>query len=451
MTFRRSWLSISLLFVICILPFGAVGAEGEEGPSNTNEVLAEEEMSNVDWKNYESWLTQFFTSAESKLYSVSGRGSDPDGDGLNNYFEFIAKLDPTDGADRFKLELMDVARPQLSYGPIKEDVEYELWYSSDLRNWTYADFSYPHFEGDRIVIEAENTGESRYFRVELYREVDPVDLAGFVPIPAGSFSMGSPVNEPGREEEEVLHTVEISQGFLMGETEVTWSQWNDTRDEAVLRGYTDISVGFNGYNGDSSGDHPVTGMNWFDTIKWCNLRSELEGRTPVYYTSPEFGAETVYKQGMDTVYVDGLANGYRLPTEAEWEYVCRSGTSTPFFNGAIVDELSELEPYLDQVGWYSGNSPNGTSVVGQKLANGLGLHDMHGNVWEFCWDAYGPYSGDAIDPSGEGNSEFYRLARGGGWSSPLEDCRSAHRVRATARRANSSVGFRIVYRDVPWR
>lgn len=191
-------------------------------------------------------------------------------------------------------------------------------------------------------------------------------------------------------------------------------------------------------------------VTWWDAVKWCNLRSEIEGKTPVYYSSPEFGAKNILKTGTTSVYADWNMNGYRLPTEAEWEYTCRAGTSTAFFVGGVVDDVELYNPIMNSVGWYEGNSDLNTHPVEQKIANGLGLFDMNGNALEWCWDKYGPYEGDAIDPKGEANEDSSRrVARGGSWLSAAKDCRSAYRVGGNPIRPSNAVGFRVAYNSTP--
>jgi formylglycine-generating enzyme required for sulfatase activity len=129
-----------------------------------------------------------------------------------------------------------------------------------------------------------------------------------------------------------------------------------------------------------------------------------------------------------TVTWNQAANGYRLLTEAEWEYACRATSTTAFCNGSITRPFcSPLDPNLDQVGWYCGNASSATHDVGSKTANAWGLKDMHGNVWEYCWDLYGDYpAGPLTDPTGP-VSGFNRVIRGGSWTADPRYCRSARR------------------------
>lgn len=249
----------------------------------------------------------------------------------------------------------------------------------------------------------------------------------FVRIPAGSFTMGSPDDEPGRYEDEVQHPVTISKDFHMQATEVTWSQWNEVRDWAVQNGY-DLNIGRNGYQGDESGDHPVTAVSWYDVVGWLNAWSQRDGRTPCYSSSGTvFRGNWIYGS---TIQCNWEADGYRLPTEAEWEYACRAGTTTAFYTGEITEEDCSIDPNLTLSGWYCGNSDGNTHPVAQKQANDWGLYDMHGNVWEWCWDWAGDYKNEAVeDPRGPDFPEHSnaRIIRGGNRKGTVGDCRSAAR------------------------
>ncbi len=161
----------------------------------------------------------------------------------------------------------------------------------------------------------------------------------------------------------------------------------------------------------SAGDrHPVESVSWFDAIRFCNLLSEKSGLTKFYLQGGD-ASEFMTKPS---------ANGFRLPTDAEWEYSCKAGSSSARYGN------------INDIAWYRDNSPNGTSEVGMKEANAWGLYDMLGNVWEWCWDLY-----DA-DVYGE-----YRVFRGGGWSDQERGCLATNRRRSHPTFRIDDLGFRI--------
>jgi len=229
-----------------------------------------------------------------------------------------------------------------------------------------------------------------------------------VRIQGGTFTMGSPSNEPGRSSYEVQHQVTVS-GFYMGKYEVTQKEY-----QAVM------GTNPSNFKGDNN---PVEQVSWYEAIEYCNRLSQREGLRPAYTVN---GTTVTWNKN---------TNGYRLPTEAEWEYACRAGTRTAYNNSASIN---------DNTGWYGGNSGGKTHPVGQKPANAWGLYDMHGNVYEWCWDLYGSYpSGARTDPEGE-RSGPGRVARGGGWDSHAMNLRSADRRYSIPSHLDNSLGFRIV-------
>ncbi|MFM7115641.1 MAG: formylglycine-generating enzyme family protein, partial [Planctomycetota bacterium] len=213
-------------------------------------------------------------------------------------------------------------------------------------------------------------------------------------IPKGTFMMGSPESEEGRDADEVQHEVTLSNDFFLGVTEVTQAQYQKVMGENPSN--------FQGYsvNGDRS-NHPVERISWEDAIAFCKVLSEL---------AEEKKAGRVY----------------RLPTEAEWEYASRAGSNTEFSFGDEAEALS-------QHGWFDTNSNSQTHPVESKKPNAFGLFDMYGNVNEWCSDWYGDYPKGAVsDPPGSTKGSR-RVARGGSWLDKAEDCRSADRGRLEPR------------------
>jgi formylglycine-generating enzyme len=241
-------------------------------------------------------------------------------------------------------------------------------------------------------------------------------------IPAGTFRMGNITEHPeGWVFESPVHEVTITRPFLMARTEVTQEQY-----EAVM--------GSNPSNFKGP-DLPVERVSWYEAVEYCNELSRQDGLDPCYSGS---GASIV---------CDFTANGFRLPTEAEWEYACRAGTETDFHTGNMTHSgSSPIDPALDRAGWYGGNCGSTTHPVGEKEPNAFGLYDMHGNVYEWCWDWYsGNYyaSSPAEDPRGPASGSD-RVVRGGSWGFSAGGCRSAGRGSDLPVFRNYNFGFRLV-------
>ncbi len=243
----------------------------------------------------------------------------------------------------------------------------------------------------------------------------------FVLINGGTFQMGSPDNEPERDADERLHEVSVD-SFYLAKTELTQQEY-----QAV--------TGSNPSEFQGAGN-PVENVTWYDAIRFCNTKSEAEGLSPCYTISGT------------TVTWDKSANGYRLPTEAEWEYAARANTDTPFSFGSYVnDEDANCYNAYGYNNNASGQWVNGylehTVSTDSYLANGNGLYNMHGNVAEWVWDWYGSYSEEAsLNPTGmqAGN---YKIARGGGWNDFPKHIRSAYRSAYPADVPLYSIGIRL--------
>jgi formylglycine-generating enzyme required for sulfatase activity len=213
-------------------------------------------------------------------------------------------------------------------------------------------------------------------------------------IPPGTFTMGSNDGDP---DEMPVHEVKISRPFHLGVHEVTNAQW-----QAVMGNVPSA------WRGD---DQPVETVSWTDAIAFCRTLTALPA---------ERAAGRVY----------------RLPTEAEWEYACRAGTKSEFSFGG---DRSLLPDHA----WFSSNSGGQTRPVGLKKPNPWGLYDMHGNVWEWCGDGYGPFSeGIATDPTGLATAQA-KVYRGGNWGRVARDCRSAKRQGINPEHRDHYRGFRV--------
>ena len=262
----------------------------------------------------------------------------------------------------------------------------------------------------------------------------PPAPSGMVYIPGGAFQMGDTFNEGGTTELPV-HAVYIS-SFFMEKFDVTREVWQDVYTWATANGYQFDNAGsFNGAN------HPIQTVSWFDAVKWCNARSEKANLTHCYYTSAS--QATPYRSGQLTLsnsFVKWNANGYRLPTEAEWEKGARGGLAGqryPWGNSISSANAN-----------YNGNVGS-TTPVGAYAPNGYGLYDMAGNVFQWCWDSYdgnwyGNYQAVMDDTRGPAPGS-YRVLRGGVWINVAFYARCANRSDLnTPSVATYSVGFRCV-------
>jgi uncharacterized repeat protein (TIGR02543 family) len=230
--------------------------------------------------------------------------------------------------------------------------------------------------------------------ITLYAKWEPWMPVSMVWVPGGSFPMGNDAANSS-DNEKPVHTVNVS-GFYMAKYLVTQAQY-----KAVM-GYNP-SI----FTGDDN--RPIEAMSWYDAIEFCNKLSEIEGLIPVYTITGKSISGSLIRSA--TVTSDWNNNGYRLPFEAEWEYAANGGNGSP---GNFTYSGSND---LDTIAWYSDNSDGTTHPVGTKAANGLGIYDMTGNVWEHCWDIYGAYPNvSQTDPQGA-SSGAYRVYRGGNYSS----------------------------------
>ena len=245
--------------------------------------------------------------------------------------------------------------------------------------------------------------------------------ADFVFISPGTFMMGSPADEPGRSSDrETQHEVTLTQAFYISKYEVTDSLWYEVMGGAP-----------------TTSRLPKNYVSWDMAVEFCNALSKRAGLDTAYTINGPDGDVTWNRS----------ANGYRLPTEAEWEYACRAGSQTAFANGPITNiDCNPLDPVLDQIGWYCGNSGGDRHEVGQKQANAWGLYDMHGNVWEWVWDGYRlDYQNlDSVDPLHDVGPGARRVLRGGSWFGYARFCRSAVRYYGAPDITLSGSGLRPV-------
>jgi len=261
-------------------------------------------------------------------------------------------------------------------------------------------------------------------------------------IPAGTFTMGSPQDEIGRfENEGPQRQVTISQGFWMGAYPVMQEQW-----ERVMGG-NPSHFSANPAPGETQGRRPVEWVSWYDAIVFANRLSIMEGLTPAYSingsTNPDdWGAvPSLWNTLWDAAEIVPGSSGWRLPTEAQREYAARAGTESAFSDGT---QSWENQAALDFIGWFNFNSGSMTREAGRRQANPWGLHDMHGNVWEWVWDWHGAYPFQAqTDPLGAYFGPG-RVARGGGWDLSALGARSAARGGAEPFNRFNVMGLRLV-------
>ena len=282
-----------------------------------------------------------------------------------------------------------------------------LYQSSDAVNWAEVTFASSPYQtaigGKSLFFCVRGESESKNITIPLS---DTVDLE-MIWIEAGTFTMGSPKDELGRYSNEVQHQVTLTQDYWLGKYEVTQAQY-----QAVM-GTNPSKV-----KGD---DLPVERVSWNDATNFCAKLTASEkaaGRLPEGYA-------------------------YTLPTETQWEYACRAGTTTALNSGKDLSDKEQC-PEMDEVGWYKYNRGDlYTHPVGQKQPNAWGLYDMHGNVWEWCSDWFGDYSSPTeTDPTGP-DTGTSRVTRGGSWNWNARACRSALRNNYTPDEQDNDAGFRV--------
>jgi len=278
--------------------------------------------------------------------------------------------------------------------------------------------------------------------------------SAMVLVPGGTFRMGNarsindvePDNRQLTTNELPVHQVTLS-SYWIGKYEGTYPLWVRVRDWGRANGYEFENEGREGYGQSQTtatpqansidedapaamasttptfSEQPVVMINWYDMVKWCNAYSQMQGLTPCYYTGSAF--RTVYKTGRKDLtpqLVNWNANGYRLPTEAEWELAAKGGAARAANPFAYAGGDNP-----DEVAWYDKNSGDATHFVGTKRPNQLGIHDMSGNVWEWCFDWYASHGAMAqVDPRGPATGQV-RVLRGGGYFYSPDGLRSSLR------------------------
>lgn len=393
--------------------------------------------------------------------------SDLDGDGLTAAQEYQAGTSPEDAASVLAIQGVDLSRGTLTWHSVAKR-RYDLLCSTNLA----AGFE-PVLqdivgqEGATSVMLPPVVGAQCFWRIAT-RAPDVVETPALpvdalpetsVAVVEGSFTMGD--DHSALSVEKPAHAVTLTP-FVMDRTEVSRAAWRKVAVWANAHGY-DLPENPLIDGRERPDNHPVTPVSWYEAVKWCNARSEMAGLTPAYYTDGE--GRKVYRTGsveLVAANVNWSGNGYRLPTEAEWEYAARGGLKNaqyPWGDTTPDTRANQWEYWVRELNTYPGEYPwttpvgsfNGTQAVGAghqavDTANGLGLYDMAGNVMEWCWDRRGSYGAQAeVDPRGPDTGDT-RALRGGSWWNEDVNTRCAFRYfyLPAGDPVYGSIGFRCV-------
>ncbi|XHR30062.1 MAG: SUMF1/EgtB/PvdO family nonheme iron enzyme [Chthoniobacteraceae bacterium] len=391
--------------------------------------------------------------------------SDYDQDGQSAAQEFVAGMDDQDGFQRFAVASTSLASgttPQMVLTwPGAANRSYSVWLSTNLHGaYSLVSSGIAATEPyTSATVPLSGTSSAQYYRVksELVPggEIDSnAPACSHEPetgslqrtmslVSAGTFGMGR--DNGGDLYSAPAHTVYTS-AFFMDQYEVTVADWKKVADWAAKNGYDLSSTLFFS----RPDNHPAAAISWYDAVKWCNARSEMEGRIPCYYT--DAAATNVYRSGtlnLAPAQVNWTGNGYRLPTEAEWEKACRGGTDGLLYSWGNDGTVATTQAN----GWSYQTSINNTdnpypltTAVGTFSANAYGLYDMHGNEWEWVWDYYTPYESPTVyEPKGP-KTGTQRLLRGGSWwneNSAMVDS-NRYPFPAVGETVYGMIGFRCV-------
>jgi formylglycine-generating enzyme required for sulfatase activity len=247
-------------------------------------------------------------------------------------------------------------------------------------------------------------------------------------VPAGSFQRDSGSSNISK----------ISAGYWMSETEVTQELYN------AVMGTNPSNFSIAPATGETQNKRPVESVTWYDAVEFCNKLSNAAGRTPAYTITGRTPSAGYPITSATVVLVSG-ANGYRLPTEMEWMWAAMgaTGANTGYEKGYAGSTEGNETTNIGNYAWYNGNSGSKTHQTGYKTANEIGLKDMSGNVWEWCWDWYGTYpTGEQTDYKGA-DSGSYRVFQGGSWSNYASGCALSVRGLSSPDARDDDLGFRV--------
>lgn len=342
-------------------------------------------------------------------------------------------------------------RVTLTWSPIPGATSYNIYYATSSSVSKENGTKIANLSGGPYTVRPLSNKTPYYFRVTAvnvggesgdspWATATPLAEApkpGLVRIPAGSFQMGDNLDNTGYAQP--VHAVDVDE-FYIDRYETMYALWKEVYDWAVANGYSFDNRGSNGSFGKGN-NLPVVGINWYDAVKWLNARSEREGRTPIYYTDDAL--MKVYKTGradLTNSQVKWSANGYRLPTEAEWERAARGGLE------------GKRYPWGDDLGTGNANDNMGSAVpAGIYQPNGYGIYDVAGNVFEWVWDwgserqAYDWAVDGTKNPRGPESSDTdTRIRRGGGYTYGSRHLKCSSRMFRVPTYTAPYFGFRSV-------
>lgn len=328
----------------------------------------------------------------------------------------------TGRAEEFAIQSFSVDG-QIVFGAVAGATNYQVITAPTPTGvWSVAMDTVPPAAANVVTATVSMAGAKAFYRVAAYTNVAPAAPQGMVQIPAGTNN--------GIDPDDGAYSLTV-EAFHMDATKVTKAQWDEVYTWAITNDY-----GFDNVGSGKATNHPVQTVSWYDCVKWCNARSQKERRTPCYTVSG-----STYKNGQSSPDCDFAANGYRLPTHTEWSYAARGGLSSKRFPWGDEIQHSRANYYSKSSYSYDTSPSRGfhndydddpypyTSPVGSFAANGYGLFDMAGNVWEWCWDASGSN----------------RSLRGGSWGYFADSARCGHLIWRECG-GNMSYGFRAVCR-----